>query len=150
MVGNGYIAHLGTQLSHPLDRPLRGFRSFLFNSDGLAEALLQDADPDSPQVVLGVGHELHVILGLHASALARIRFGRARNHLEQQCGILNRQCKGTAVVKSLVDAGNPNVGNQAVGGLEANHSAPGGGNPDRATLISADGRVHPVVEQSGC
>ena len=49
------------------------------------------------------------------------------------------------MIKGLINAPNPGIGHQAMRGLQADHPAPGGWDPNRPPLIATDGHVDVII-----
>ena len=84
----------------------------------------------------------HVHGDRDVASLARIVGVVAGGGLERGRRVLDRAGHRPGVVDALVRAeADPEVGDQAEGGLETDDSAEGGGDPDRAALVAAEGDV---------
>ena len=107
-----------------LDGRMRGVGSLGFHARILAEPLLHNADADVGEVVAGLGHQPRVLLSGHTGALAWVGVVEARDDLQQQRGIGDRERDGAAVIEGLIDARDPNVWNEPMGWLQPKRATP--------------------------
>ena len=103
----------------------------------MAEAFSHDADPEPL-------HALSERLGIGSGSrrvLSGVEPVGAGDHLEEQRIVGDRGRHGPRVIEGQLDRHDAGVRDQTVRRLHAVDAAEGGGNADRAALITADGHV---------
>ena len=109
--------------------------------DRLGEALLQDADAQSPHAAIQVGQRVDALRD--ATALARVQVVVSGHRLQGSCDVRH----GARHRSDVIHAGfggeaDREVRHQPEGGFQADHATMGRRQPDRPALVATEGDVH--------